>query len=234
MVYTPGVIHLPTVPAHRKVNRVDLGTADKVAAAALAIRDQAPTPRRGPTNTSFILLELGGAFTAAIAVDRGAIVDGMGGTSGPMGWRVAGAGTAKWRFCRERHQGDAVPRWAWRTRENALGLAAYIEGAHKAVLALTAALPAPGDSAVRPARGGRHGAEALDARLVGDRAGSPPQGVCPVAKQGAQGAALIADGLAGGAHRSVEALRLRESSGTVLDYLRVITPEPARRRLGIG
>jgi len=35
--FTPGVIHLSSVPAHRKVNRVDMGTADKVCAAALAI-----------------------------------------------------------------------------------------------------------------------------------------------------------------------------------------------------
>jgi predicted butyrate kinase (DUF1464 family) len=55
-----------------------------------------------------------------------------------------------------------------------------------------------------------------------------------VAKQGAQGAALIADGLAGGMHRDlVETLRLREAGGTVLDYLRVITPQDARSRLGL-
>src|SRR5688500_9424097 len=35
VVYTPGVIHLDTVPSHRKLNRVDMGTADKLCAAAL-------------------------------------------------------------------------------------------------------------------------------------------------------------------------------------------------------
>src|SRR5262245_14308804 len=29
VVFTPGVVHLASVPAHRKVNRIDLGTADK-------------------------------------------------------------------------------------------------------------------------------------------------------------------------------------------------------------
>src|SRR5881409_3371995 len=41
VVLTPGVVHLPTVPAHRKVNRVDMGTAEKVCAVALAVSDQA-------------------------------------------------------------------------------------------------------------------------------------------------------------------------------------------------
>ena len=90
-MFTPGVVHFASVPAHRKVNRVDMGTADKVCAAALAIHEQAERRRCREREVSFILLELGGAFTAAIAVDRGAIVDGAGGSSGPLGLRGAGA-----------------------------------------------------------------------------------------------------------------------------------------------
>src|SRR5262252_9073796 len=85
IVLTPGVVHLPTVPAHRKVNRVDMGTADKVCAAALAVREQSERRGCAEREVSLILLELGGAFTAAVAVENGQIVDGLGGTSGPMG-----------------------------------------------------------------------------------------------------------------------------------------------------
>ena len=40
---------------------------------------------------SFILLGLGGAFSAAVAVHDGRIVDGAGGSAGPLGMRAAGA-----------------------------------------------------------------------------------------------------------------------------------------------
>jgi predicted butyrate kinase (DUF1464 family) len=54
-------------------------------------------------------------------------------------------------------------------------------------------------------------------------------------KQGAQGAALLADGLAGGMHREiVDIMRIREASGTVLDHLYVITPDAARRALDLA
>src|SRR5262249_16715402 len=56
---------------------------DKVCAVALAL-----TRRPGGT---FCLVELGSAFTACVAVERGRIVDGLGGTSGPMGWQGRGA-----------------------------------------------------------------------------------------------------------------------------------------------
>ena len=42
------------------------------------------------------------------------------------------------------------------------------------------------------------------------------------------------DGLAGGASkRLVQVMGLREAAGTVLDHLHVISPEAARRRLGL-
>src|SRR2546425_3535313 len=91
VVLTPGVLHLPTVPEHRKVNRVDMGTAEKVCAVALAIDEQARRFARPLAEVSLVLLELGGAFTAAVAVAGGRIVDGVGGSSGPLGFRAAGA-----------------------------------------------------------------------------------------------------------------------------------------------
>src|SRR5207302_8738893 len=80
VVFLPGVIHLPTVPGHRKVNRIDLGTADKLCVAALAIERVANAwTREGP----FCVLELGSAFTAAVVVsEHGEIIDGVGGSAG--------------------------------------------------------------------------------------------------------------------------------------------------------
>ena len=91
VVFGPGVIHLPSVPRHRKYNRIDIGTADKVCAAACAIVDQSARRAIAVHETAMVLLELGGAFTAALAIDGGRIVDGMGGSSGPLGVRAAGA-----------------------------------------------------------------------------------------------------------------------------------------------
>jgi len=59
-------------------------------------------------------------------------------------------------------------------------------------------------------------------------------GIATVAKHAAQGAAILADGLAGGSAADVvQTLGIREATGTVLDHLYVITPEAARQRLGI-
>src|SRR5262249_57165603 len=89
LVFGPGAIHLPTIPEHRKWNRIDLGTADKVASAALCIADQARRLGIGYEQTSFVMLEVGGAVSAALAVDGGRVVVSAGGLAGPVAARGA-------------------------------------------------------------------------------------------------------------------------------------------------
>ncbi|MCS7121472.1 MAG: DUF1464 family protein [Archaeoglobaceae archaeon] len=80
--FIPGVIHLPTVPKFRKVNKVDMGTSDKVFSVVLAIKDQAERLNLKLHETSLFLVEIGFAYTSVIAVKKGKIVDAMAGTAG--------------------------------------------------------------------------------------------------------------------------------------------------------
>jgi predicted butyrate kinase (DUF1464 family) len=255
VVFTPGVVHLLSVPAHRKVNRIDMGTADKVCAAALAVHEQARRRGCAAVDVSFILLELGGAFTAAIAVEGGCIVDGVGGTSGPLGLRGGGALDGEVAFLAGSvpksllfsggastiaGEPEAAPEdlAAPTTARARLAWTAYVESAVKAVAALTVSVPRPREVILsgRLARvAGVH--DQLARRIEGLL--SPVsvhvlRGFGTAAKQAAQGAALLADGLAGGRSAPlVDAMRIREARGTVLDHLYVISPAAARARLGI-
>ena len=181
---------------------------------------------------SFILLELGGAFTAAIAVDRGRIVDGLGGSSGPLGMRAAGAldgevaflagsvtkrllfagGVRRLPGCPRRRPrmlaapGDERGRLAWN---------AYLESAVKAVAAL--AVSAPGVTEVilsgRLARvaGVRDEIARRLARISLRPSVYRAHRLRAHARQAAQGAALIADGLAGGRSAAlVDSLGIRD------------------------
>jgi predicted butyrate kinase (DUF1464 family) len=241
VVLTPGVVHLDTVPEHRKLNRVDMGTADKVCAAALAIEDQRERTGRRLEEVSLILLELGGAFTAAVAVDRGQIVDGLGGTSGPLGWRAAGALDGEVAFLAGRvdkgmlFRGGAETVARSGTVARDLAVRAYVEGAVKAVAQLRVSAPRA-DEVLVSGRGASDNAlmERLQRALAGMSTVRRLEGFALLAKQGAQGAALIADGLAGGRHEAlVRRLRIGEAQGTVLDHLHLITAAAARRRLAL-
>src|SRR3989442_731285 len=255
-VLTPGVIHLTSVPEHRKVNRVDMGTADKVCVAALAIAEQAERTTRPPDEVSLVLLELGGAFTAVIAVAGGKIVDGAGGSAGPLGFRAAGAldgevaylagvvskamlftggaaSVAGWDTAAvvapERFARSAAPRErvAWD---------AFIESAVKFATAIALSVPSPREFVLS----GRLAQVEAVQQAIRQRLGvfAPThvlEGFARVAKHGAQGAALVADGLAGGRHSGlVEAMAIPAARGTALDHLYVVPREAARRRLGLG
>jgi predicted butyrate kinase (DUF1464 family) len=238
VVFGPGVIHLPSVPRYRKYNRIDLGTADKVCAAAYAIVDQSVRWEITLPQTSMVLLELGGAFTAALAIDGGQIVDGMGGSSGPIGFRAAGAldGELAYLLGRELRKdalftGGAVDPTGrldtddldglWRDPVLAEGWTALVESAAKAVRALVVSVPAPREIVVS-GRLARLGGllEALSSALS---VVAPVSGLTATrASAAARGAALLADALAGGRHAGLaEVLGLRDCSGTALDYVRV-------------
>jgi predicted butyrate kinase (DUF1464 family) len=223
VVLTPGVIHLDTVPAYRKVNRVDMGTADKVCAAAVAIHEIGAGDTAEP---SFILLELGGAFTAALAVEHGQIVDGLGGTSGPLGARAAGALDGEVAFLAGGVSKDLLFTGGVASIGGEAGWDAYRDGANKAIAAMMVSAP----SARTVVLSGRHAGQLRLTMNHRSLSGFPS-----VAKTGALGAALIADGLAGGAAAGlVDRLGIRAAAGTILDHLFVITPGRARARLGIG
>jgi predicted butyrate kinase (DUF1464 family) len=231
-VFTPGAIHLPSVPVHRKINRIDVGTADKVCAAALAIHEEAVRHDCAPSAISLILLELGGAFSAALAVEHGRIVDGMGGSSGPIGMRGVGSLDGEVAFLAGHVSKDMLFHGGVEDIPGDAGRVAFVEGALKAVAAMRVSAP----SARRVLLSGRMAIEpwvqeplrrALgDVRVV--------EGFSSSAKHAAQGAALIAEGLAGGESRVlVDTLGLREARGTVLDYLHVIDRDTAARRIGV-
>jgi predicted butyrate kinase (DUF1464 family) len=236
LVFGPGAIHLPTIPAYRKWNRIDLGTADKVASVALCIADQARRLGIDFAETSFVMLELGGAFSAALAIDAGRIVDGLGGSAGPIGARACGALDAETAYLlgaalskRTVFSGGALdPRGELdlteglealrRDPRHREGWLALVEGAAKAAFALTVSAPAPREVVVAGRLAQAPGVlEALGERLA---ALAPVRAASGVAA--AHGAALLADGLAGGRYTAlVERLGLADASGSALDHLRI-------------
>lgn len=88
--FIPGVIHLETVPAYRKWNKFDMGTADKVCCLALGIQDQSQRLKIPFDKTSFVYVEVGYGFTAVGAVEEGRVIDGIGGTNGSPGFLAGG------------------------------------------------------------------------------------------------------------------------------------------------
>jgi len=225
LVFGPGAIHLPTIPPYRKWNRIDLGTADKVASAALCIAEQAHRLDVAVDDTSFVMLELGGAFSAALAVDGGRIVDGLGGSAGPIGARAGGAMDAEVAYL----IGAALSKrtvFSGGALDAPEGWLALEEGAAKAALALTVSVPEPREILLT----GRHAPRmvgALGARL----AHVAPVRLAEGSKAAARGAAMLADGLAGGPYAAlVERLRLREAAGSVLDHLRIHGADSIRLR----
>ncbi len=250
--FAPGVVHLPTVPDHRKVNRIDMGTADKLCAAALGVWDQARRLALPHDQTSLLYVELGGAFSAVLAVERGAVVDGSGGTCGAMGYRALGAmdgelafllgGFAKdtlatggmaWVAGRPEAAAEEVVAAAAEDGRAAAALDAFLEDLLKRVAGHVAVTGEPREI-VLSGRLARVPAlrDAVAGRLERFAPVRDAGGFAGHASEAAQGAALIAQGLLGGGAEEalVDALRLREARGSALDHLYIAEADALRRR----
>lgn len=235
--FTPGVIHLSTVPAYRKVNKLDMGTADKVCCTALAIRDQAEVLGIDYNKTSFILAEVGFAFNAVMAVDRGRIVDGIGGTSGGPGFITVGnmdaelavrlgvfpgvvlfSGGAKDVSGKE----DLTPEeMAKNPQKYSSSWNMLLESVVKGVAAMLAVVEQPRELLLSGRLSRIPEVEAaLAARLSRFGTVRRINRSAKVAKEASEGAYIIGEGLVGGRYKGiVDSMELHGARGTMFDHV---------------
>uniref|UniRef100_A0A7C3YPW8 DUF1464 domain-containing protein n=1 Tax=Geoglobus ahangari TaxID=113653 RepID=A0A7C3YPW8_9EURY len=207
-IYTiPGVIHLQTVPEHRKINRIDMGTYDKVCSVALSLY-------RYGLDESFILAELGYGFNAFIAVDRGRIVDGIGGSSGFLGYSSISAIDGELACLLDVTKKTIFSgglKSYFSDKGEVFNAEIFAEWVLKGIHALRAVVKTD-----RVILSGRFARDVLkyvkrdfDAEILKSRG-----------KASAEGASIIANGLAGGECREIiERLDLLNARGTIFDYL---------------
>ncbi len=236
----PGVVQLDTVPKYRKANRIDMGTPDKLCSAALALYDQARRLEIDYSESSFILLELGFAYTAALAIEAGRVVDGIGGTSGPPGFLAMGAMDGELAYLLGGFGKDLLfeggvasiagnpdltaEQLLDGSAENErlrMALDCYLEGLRRCVLALKGSVKEPREVLLSGRLSHIQALAGRVAEVLGDQGEMRVvQGVAAKSKESAQGAALLADGIAGGRFSNLlEALRIQHASGTVLDHV---------------
>jgi predicted butyrate kinase (DUF1464 family) len=226
-VFLPGGVHLPTIPRHRKANAIDLGTADKVAVAALALLADSRRTGRPLDEATFAVVEVGSAFTAVLVVERGRLVDASAGTRGPIGVRSGGAWDGEVAYALSPLVKDDLFRGGLEDL-GPDGPAAFGESLVKHVAGLKAVTPFE----TIYLSGAR--ADLVGARLDGLGVVRPlPSLPGAWVKHAAQGAALLADGLAGGAHGDlVGSLELRGASGTIWDGIAHRRTEGVPYKLG--
>ncbi|MFX1366850.1 MAG: DUF1464 family protein [Promethearchaeota archaeon] len=239
-IIVPGVKHLPTVPKYRKINKIDMGTADKICTAVTGIRDQMERFNITPENTNFILVEIGYGFTAVLAIENGQIIDGVGG-SNIMGFRACGSLDGELAYLiknihkKNIYKGGVayisgysdlslkeISLLAEKDMQTKLAIKAYLSSVKKAVFGISSSFSSK---------------EKIKEVLLAGRGSNLPyfrekmihslKDVAPVrlmnsfsqiAKRAAQGAAFIANGILGGRFEPIiNNLKLKEANGSILD-----------------
>jgi predicted butyrate kinase (DUF1464 family) len=236
--FTPGVIHLPTVPGYRKANKMDMGTADKVCSVALGLKDQAQYYGIDYKEASFILVEAGHGFNAVIGVERGKIVDGIGGTSGGPGFLSLGAIDSELAIrlgklpqivvfsggAKDIVGGDLTPEELMREPHKYPEVwSMLLESVVKSVAAMTVSVKNPHEILLsgRLCRAPEF-VQALQPKLSRFGVVRALRRQAQVAKEAAEGAYIIGEGLLEGKYKGiVDSLEIRKSQGTMFDYIRL-------------
>ncbi len=211
----PAVKLLPSVPIHRKVNRVDMGTSDKVCTAAFFV---SRLHGEGARVDDFdgVVLEVGEAFRAILAVLGGKIVDGLGATAGGIGPECRGSIDGELAYLYDWNAKELIYHGGARdidARYGGYGQTAFWEGLEKDLLMF---LSFHGLKTIHVA--GRRKQEVRDRlgkRFHIEIAADEPEGY-----EAAIGAAILADGIVGGRCAPlVTHLGLRDARERALDWI---------------
>lgn len=239
VMFIPGVIELPTVPYYRKINKLDMGTADKLAVTALGVHDQSSRLGIPYSGVSFILVEVGFGYNAVMGVEGGRIVDGIGGSNFPgIGFLTLSAVDGElvqlignWER-KDVFEGGVVSVTgemdpdafvSRKDAKNEIAFDAMMEGIEKAVAEMKVSVKNPREILLS----GRWTklpdikeelvkrlSDYADVRALGFLEGAEET------KETAQGYAIVADGLAGGTFKElIEWMKINEAKGTALDYI---------------
>ncbi len=240
----PGVIHLPTVRNYRKINKIDMGTADKLCVAVLGIYDQSRYLDISYNETNFILVEIGYAYNACIAVEKGKIIDGIGGTNASISFKSLGGMDGEFAYILGNFEkkvlfsGGISDILQSENPEDILkdefASEAFFEGIEKMVSSMLVSISYPKEILIS-GRLSRINAiyEELRKRLRKYARVRKIEGLKYIISQGkyiegnslkckeaAQGAAIISNGLAGGIFKDlIINLEIYKSKGTILDYI---------------
>lgn len=239
-VIVPGVKHLPTVPRYRKINKIDMGTADKICTAVTGIKDQMERLSIPPESTNFIMVEIGYGFTAVLAIENGQIIDGIGG-SNIMGFRACGSLDGELAYLIKNIHKDNIYKGgvafisgysdlslkeitllAEKDEQTKTALKAYISSVKKAVFGISSSFSQKNKiTEVLLAGRGSNLSFLKDKMIQGLRDVAPVKimnSYSQIAKRAAQGAAFIANGILGGDFEPIiNNLKIKQASGSILD-----------------
>ncbi|MGV9197370.1 MAG: DUF1464 family protein [Promethearchaeia archaeon] len=239
-VIVPGVKHLSTVPRYKKINKIDMGTADKLCTSVVGIKYQMERFHIPPKKTNFIMVEIGHGFTAVLAVENGQVIDGIGG-SNIMGFRACGSLDGELAYLIKNIRKKNIYRGgvsyisgypdlsikeitllAERDDHVKNALRAYIDDVTKAVFAISSSFRELHENLEVLLAGRGAEIDYLRTMLINSIKSIAPVRLMAtysqIAKRAAQGAAYIANGLIDGNYKAIiDNLKLTEASGSILD-----------------